>query len=158
MARNFYVIDGCPVPKDVAPYIYLILRRAGVTASSIYRGNDPEARKLMHAHGKHTQQELWDASPVQRAAWGVTGIPNRPGNSQHELADWHVGIDSGPNTVDNRVHTIAAAHYYGLSIEFPYNTAVEYHHWHFTKKPTYDGKRLYKTRVLITRAKLALNR
>ena len=158
MARNFYVIDGCPVPKDVAPYIDLILRRAGLTASSIYRGNDPEARAIMHRHGKHTQYELWNATPLQRARWGVTGIPNTPGHSAHELASWHVGVDSGPNTDDTRKRILSAAAHYNLHVHFPYNSVVEYHHWEFLKKPTYDGKRLYKTRVLMTRAKLALNR
>lgn len=171
--KNYLVLDGCPVPRDVAPYIYLILRRAGLTAASIYRGDSAEARAILNRHGKHTQRQLWNASPSQRAAWGVTGTPNRPGRSMHELRSdgvaksgpvgralqpWEVGVDSGPNTNANRQKLHAAAAYYGLEIYFPYNFAVEYHHWGFKKKPTYDGKRLYRTRVIWTRALLARNK
>lgn len=164
--RKFVVIDGCPCPRDVAPYIYLVLRQAGVTASSIYRGDDPEAKAILHRHGKHTQSELWHASPATRAAWGVTGVPNRPGHSSHELrsdsgkplALWHIGVDAGPNTESNRIRLHRAANHYGLSIEFPYDTAVEYHHWRFKEQPHADGKHLTKTRVMMTRARLAMVR
>jgi hypothetical protein len=163
---KFLVIDGCPCPDYPAPYVHLVLRRAGLTASSIYRGDDPAAKPILHRHGKHTQRELSEASPAQRAAWGVTGTPNRAGFSSHELrsddgeplADWHIGIDAGPNTDENRRRLRAAAHHYGLEIEFPYDAVVEYHHFRFKTKPHADGRHLTKRRVVLTRAKLRLAR
>lgn len=163
---RFVAIDGCPCPDTPAPYIYLVLRHAGLTASSIYRGDDPGARAILRRHGKHTQSELYHATPGQRAAMGVTGTPNRPGFSSHELrsdsgkpiADWHIGIDAGPNTDANRARLQAAARHYGLDIEFPYNSVVEYHHWRFKTKPRAHGKHLTRTRVVLTRAKLRLAR
>jgi hypothetical protein len=53
---QFRVIDGCPCPASIAPYVYIVLRDAGQTASSIYRGADAAA--LLHAHGKSTQAEI----------------------------------------------------------------------------------------------------
>lgn len=163
---KFVCIDGCPCPVMVAPYVYLVLRRAGLTAESIYRGDDPAARSILHRHGKHTQRELSEAPAWQRESWGVTGTPNQPGHSSHELfsddgkpiAEWHIGIDAGPNTDANRRALKAAAHHYGLTIEFPYNSAVEYHHWRFKTEPKADGKHLTKTRVVLTRARLRLAR
>lgn len=163
---RFLAIDGCPAPYDVAPYIYLVLRRAGLAAQSIYRGEDPAAKAILHRHGKHTQAELSNASIARRAGWGVTGTPNRPGHSSHELfsdhgeriAEWHIGIDAGPNTDANRFKLQAAAHHYGLTIEFPYDSVVEYHHWRFKTRPRADGKHLTKTRVVLTRARLRLAR
>ena len=68
------LIDGCPVPESVAPYIKLVLDHAGQTATSIYRG--PDAAALLHAHGKHTQAEIHAMYPA---------ISNPAGRSQHEL-------------------------------------------------------------------------
>lgn len=163
---KFVAIDGCPCPDYPAPYVYLVLRKAGLTASSIYRGSDPAAASILRRHGKHTQQQLADASVAQRTSWGVTGTPNRPGRSSHELfsdggepiADWHIGIDAGPNTEANRRKLRAAAHHYGLEVEFPYDSVVEYHHFRFKTKPHADGRHLTKTRVVLTRARLRLAR
>lgn len=163
---KFVCIDGCPCPVMVAPYVYLVLRRAGLSAESIYRGDDPNARPILHRHGKHTQRELWNASPAQREEWGVTGVPNEPGRSSHELrsdeghpiAEWHIGIDAGPNTNANRSKLKAAARHYGLEIEFPYDSKVEFHHWRFKHQPRADGKHLTKTRVVLTRTRLRLAR
>lgn len=163
---KYVVIDGCPAPYYPAPYIYLVLRRAGLKASSIYRGDDPEGKAILHRYGKHTQRELGDASPSVRARWGVTGTPNPPGHSSHELrsdaglkiADWHIGVDAGPNNDANRRNLHEAARHYGLEIEFPYDSVVEYHHWRFKRRPAADGKHLTKTRVKLTRALLRLGR
>lgn len=121
---------------------------------------------ILNRHGKHTQQQLWDASPAQRAAWGVTGTPNRPGHSEHELFDgaghpipsWSVGVDAGPNTNANRAKFHAAAHHYGLVIDFPYPSGVEYHHWHFIKEPKADGKHLFVAQVIAARTYLRTQR
>jgi hypothetical protein len=53
---NLVLIDGCPVPASIAPYVKLVLDHAGQQAQSIYRGQDAAA--LLHAHGKHTQAEI----------------------------------------------------------------------------------------------------
>lgn len=158
---KYLVIDGCACPADVAPYVFLVLRKAGLTASSIYRGQDPAAGAIMRKYGKHTQKQLVQASPAQCRAWGVTGTPNPYNRSQHELRDsngkpissWKIGVDAGPNTDANRRRLRAAGAHYGLVVTFPYNSVVEYHHWQFARQPRPNGA-LYKGRVLITRAYL----
>lgn len=162
--RKFLVIDGCPCPRDVAPYIYLVLRRAGQRAESIYRGTDPEAVAILHRHGKHTQAEIHRMYP---------SISNPAGRSEHELRsdgvahpgpvgrkleDWQVGVDSGANSAAAKRQIEAAARHYGLSVSHPYARGVEGHHWHFHRKPHADGKHLTRSRVMMTRARLALVR
>lgn len=140
---KFKVVDGCPCPASIAPYVARVLKRAGTPASSIYRGDDPAARRILNARGKHTQRQLKEASPAQRRAWGVTGEPNAPGFSEHELRDrsgrptpeWRQGVDSGPNTDANRRRVRYAARFYGWEVVFPYDSVVEYHHWRFAKRP-----------------------
>lgn len=157
--RQFVSIDGCPCPIDVAPYVYLVLRRAGQTASSIYRGDNAEAAAILHRHGKMTQREIHN-SPKYRA------ISNPPGKSQHDLHDgngraiptWQVGIDSGGDDAASKARIERAARHYGLVAYHPYSRGVEGHHWAFAKQPRADGKHLTKTRVSITRARLRLNR
>lgn len=167
MAKPSYLlVGGCPAPYIVAPYIYIVAKDAGLLddIASIYRGQDKVATPLLHLHGHHTQKELCDASPAQRAAWGVTGTPNPFGHSEHELFDnagrpipaWAVGWDIGPNTNVNREHVIAAGHHRGLKIHFPYNALVEYHHAQFEEEPKADGKHLTKTRVVMTRQMLVV--
>jgi hypothetical protein len=165
---RYSLIDGCPFPYQVAPYVYLVLRHAGVKATSGYRGDDPTAGPYLRRYGKHTQRQMWAASPATRAAWGITGTPNRPGQSMHELRSdgrakpgpvgrvlqpWEIGIDAGPNTEENRRRLRAAARHYGLSIYFPYDAVVEYHHFGFRTKPR-PNKRLTRRRVIWTRTRL----
>ena len=162
---KFLVIDGCPVPYDVAPYIYLILRRAKQTANSIYRGDD--AKALLHKYGKSTQREIHNNPRY-------AGISNPPGFSTHELfsdgaayrrvprgrklESWQVGVDSGGDDQASKSAIEAAARHYGLRVFHPYNRGVENHHWNFVRQPIADGKHLTKTRVILTRAKLRLGR
>lgn len=162
--KKFLVIDGCPAPRDVAPYIYLVLRRAGQTASSIYRGEDAEAKAILHRHGKSTQAEIHRSLPA---------ISNPPGRSQHDLhsdgnanpgpvgrrlQDWQVGVDSGTDDPAAKARIEAAARHYGLVVKHPYSRGVEGHHWCFAARPSADGKHLTRTRVVLTRARLALAR
>jgi hypothetical protein len=136
---KFSVIDGCPAPRSVAPYIYLVLRRAGMTAESIYRGSDAAA--LLHAHGKHTQAEIHRMLP---------SISNPEGESQHDLHSdgnanagpvgrklepWQVGVDSGGNDEVSKARIEAAAAHYGWKVEHPYRRGVEGHHWCFARPP-----------------------
>lgn len=147
---KFRVIDGCPVPASIAPYIYLVLRRAGQSASSIYRGES--ARALLHAHGKHTQAEIHRMMP---------DISNPPGYSQHELRNgsgnvipaWHVGVDSGGNDQASKDRVKNAARHYGWSIEHPYSRGVEGHHWCFAHRPR-PNKLLHRARIIKLRATL----
>lgn len=147
---EFVELDGCPCPASIAPYWQRILRRAGLHASSIYRGSDPRALPILRRNGKHTQQQMASASLAARAAMGITGTPNRPGRSTHELrsdawarsgpvgrrlAEWQQPVDAGLNTDATRHRLREAAHHYGWPIEFPYTNKVEYHHVQFINRP-----------------------
>lgn len=136
---RFAIIDACPAPRSVAPYIYLVLRRAGQQASSIYRGED--ARDLLHRLGKRTQAEIHRDLPA---------ISNPAGRSQHEcrsdgnanpgpvgrvLHEWEVGIDSGGDDPAAKAAIEAAAAHYGWRARHPYSRGVEGHHWCFAAKP-----------------------
>lgn len=140
MPSKFRVIDGCPCPASIAPYVARILKRAGQDANSIYRGED--ARALLHRHGKHTQAEIWSAAPL--------GVANPPGRSTHELRsdgvayagpigrklqDWQVGVDSGSNTPAAARAIERAARFYGWKVRHPYSAGVELHHWNFVQRP-----------------------
>lgn len=141
---------GSPCPASIAPYWARVEHKAGVYDSSAYRGDDPAARPILHAHGKHTQRELSEAAPAQRAAWGVTGNPNRPGTGTHELrsdgharkgppgrklAEWQQPVDLGPNTPGNVKLIEQAAHACGWPVEFPYPSGNEMHHCQFVTRP-----------------------
>jgi hypothetical protein len=138
-----------------------VLKRAGTPASSIGRGNEPQERAILNARGKHSQAQLYHASPAQQRAWGVTGRPNRPGFSEHERRnraggrnpEWMQGVDSGPNTDENRRRVRAAAAFYGWKIVFPYDSVVEYHHWRFAKRPR---PRNLRQRLHLVRERAAL--
>ncbi len=165
MAKPKYlIIDGCPVPYDVAPYVYLITRRAGQRVSSCYRGDD--AKALLHRNGKSTQREIYN-NPA------YAGKANPPGRSTHEcksdgvayrgpvgrqLEGWQVGVDSGGDDLASKQAIERAARHYGLRVFHPYNRGVENHHWNFATQPKADGKHLFRTRVIITRAMLRAKR
>lgn len=152
---RFLVINGCPCPYEVAAQVNIVLRTAGQSATAIYRGADAEA--ILHAHGKHSQPELYAVSihgPVSlRIAWGLPaegGGVNPPGESEHELRsdgvgkagpvgrhlpDWQVGVDSGLNTDENRAAIEAAARKYGWVVRHHYGAGNERHHWCFDAPP-----------------------
>jgi hypothetical protein len=158
--RRFALIDGCPVPASIAPYVFLVLRRAGQDAASIYRGQD--AKALLHRHGKMTQAEIHAALPA---------ISNPPGFSQHELRsdgvgnprvprggklqEWQIGVDSGSNSDRDRRRITAAARHYGWRVKHPYNRGVEQHHWSFATRPRPHG---LKQRLEIVRLRRQLVR
>lgn len=137
---KFKVIDGCPVPASVAPYVARILRHAGQSANSIYRGTDAGA--ILARHGKRTQAELFRDLPP--------GVANPPGRSTHELrsdgvayrvpigrrlAEWQVGVDSGGNSRAEARAIEASARHYGWPVKHPYRSGVEQHHWNFVRRP-----------------------
>lgn len=136
---RFLVIDGCPCPRSIAPYVYLVLRQAGQSASSIYRGADADS--ILHVHGKHDQAEIHSMYP---------SISNPPGRSQHELRsdgfanagpvgrrlkEWQVGVDSGTDDAASKARVSAAAAHFGWEIRHPYSRGVEGHHWCFARRP-----------------------
>lgn len=155
---QFRVVDGCPVPALVAPYVHLVLREAGQAASSIYRGED--ARGLLHAHGKQTQAEIHRALP---------NISNPPGLSQHELRSdgvanphvprggklkrWQVGVDSGTDDQAAQDRITQAARRLGWHVRHPYSRGVEGHHWCFATKPRPKGVR-QRAKIIHLRATL----
>lgn len=160
MASHWRVIDGCPAPRDVAPYIYLVLRRAGQTANSIYRGPGKTARAILHRHGKHTQAELYATDPT---------LANPPGFSQHELRsdgranprvpaggkleDWQVGVDSGSDSKHDQRKVEKAARHYGWHVHHPYTRGVEGHHWCFVTQPHPHSKWM-RLKIIAVRAAL----
>lgn len=152
------MIDGCPCPADIAPYVYRVLRKAGQTATSIYRGE--EAKALLHRHGKHTQAEIFASSKP--------GVANPAGRSMHELRSdgsakvgpigrhlesWEVGVDSGRNTQYDRDAIEKAARYYGWEAYHPYANGVELHHWGFKRRP-HPRNPLQRSRIVAIRARL----
>lgn len=165
MAKPRYLlIDGCPCPYDVAPYVYLVLRRAGQTAASIYRGDD--AAPLLHAHGHHTQREIYN-DPA------YAGKANPPGFSQHELFSdgignprvprgqkldsWQIGVDSGGDDQASKDRITAAAAHYKWKVKHPYDRGVEGHHWCFAVQP-HPNRFAHKVLIVAIRAKLRLNK
>jgi hypothetical protein len=139
MKLKLVVLDGCACPASIAPYIARVLKRAGQSANSIYRGDD--AAPLLHAHGKRTQREI-HADPA------LAAISNPPGFSSHELRgdgvcgprgralpEWRVGVDSGDDSPGSRDAITRAARELGYVVEHPYSRGVEAHHWNFAKRP-----------------------
>lgn len=161
---KFLLIDGCPCPEDIAPYVYIVLRRAGQTASSIYRGDDAAA--LLHRHGHHTQREIYN-DPA------YAGKANPPGFSQHELFSdgvgnprvargarlepWQIGVDSGGDDAASKNAVSAAAAHYGWHIRHPYNRGVEGHHWCFARQP-HPNRFYHKAHISLVRARLRRNK
>jgi hypothetical protein len=130
--------------------VYLVLRGAGHTASSIYRGEDAQA--LLHRHGKRTQAEIHRAMPA---------ISNPPGRSQHELRsdtgerlpEWKIGVDSGTNSSADKRAINASAARRGWATHHPYKRGVEGHHWQFLRRPRPKG---VKQRAQIIRLRATL--
>lgn len=141
MAHSFRVINGCPCPANIAPYMSIVLTDAKAHANSIYRGTDAAA--LLHKYGHSTQAELYTLYQTGR------GNPaNPPGFSTHELksdgaafpafprgADlpwWCQGIDVDDALVER---CIAAAKSHGWTMWQPYPAGSEYHHLCFRQQP-----------------------
>jgi len=157
MARTFRVIDGCPVPASIAPYVHLVLRDAGQTANSIYRGEDAAA--LLRRHGKRTQAQIHRDLPA---------ISNPPGRSTHELRsdgvaypgpvgrplrEWQVGVDSGTDSAADAAAIERAARGRRWKVVHPYRSGVERHHWNFAERPRPRGPRT-RAKVIYLRARL----
>jgi hypothetical protein len=149
---HLVVLQGGICFNDIAPYFAVIAEDAKTpnTIQSIYRGTRDNAQALLNGFNppKHTQAQLYDATPAERAAWGVLGQPNPPGHSTHELFSdavaypgvpnghaldwWQQGIDV---LVQDADHWIAVARYHGWQMHRPYPAGVEYHHLNFSAVP-----------------------
>lgn len=142
---KFRVIDGCPCPASIAPYVALVLRGANQKASSIFRGN--AAKAILHRHGKHTQAEI-HRDPKTAA------ISNPEGESQHDLhsdasgnpgpvgrklEEWEIGVDSGANNHKSKMAINRSAARHGWVTRHPYLKGVEGHHWCFKRRPRPKG-------------------
>jgi GH24 family phage-related lysozyme (muramidase) len=83
---RFVEIAGCPCPAELAPFVREVMRRTGSAPVTIYRGSEPDALAILHAHGKHSQAELVALAAAGRGAEaGIKGTPNPAGQSTHEL-------------------------------------------------------------------------
>jgi peptidoglycan hydrolase-like protein with peptidoglycan-binding domain len=133
------------IPAVLLDPIGQVVSKTGAIPTSVYRG--PDAASILNRHGKHTQQQIWDASPAQRAAWGVVGTPNPPGRSTHEcrsdgvayagppgrhLADWQCGMDWPDSSIAS---VMAAFRQIGEIPIHPYPAGVEYHHINLARAP-----------------------
>jgi hypothetical protein len=146
----FRIVGGrAPAPALIAPYIDIVTD--GATVNSIYRGED--AASILHAHGLHTQAEVFDL-------YGP-GIANPAGRSTHELrcdgiaygcspvgghlATWQVGFDVNDADVPA---VIRHAHKLGWIVFQPYpGSRVEFHHLNFLARPSARGELRDKVRA-----------
>jgi hypothetical protein len=150
------VVQGSPCNTTAAPYFALLVRDTHSTVNAIYRGDD--ARAILHAHGKHTQRELFESLP--------RGVANPPGRSTHELRSdgvayagpigrrlewWQEGIDVNDNNV---LSMKLDAELHGWVLFQPYRAGVEFHHLNFARRPISRGA----TRAKIIRLRATLPR
>lgn len=168
---KFQVIDCCPVPKKLAPFLTQIKKETGCVYQSIYRGQAKDAQKYLTGAApcyKHNQAWIYAHYPP--------GVANPPGYSTHECRSdgvaypqwtrgapipyWACGIDVD----DAHVAAVCAAarkHGWIVTITYP-GSAVEYHHVNFRKEPKIHLATLKKgskgVRVKSLSKKLALLR
>lgn len=142
---SFRVVNGCPVGKNIAPYIAIVCADAGAVANSIYRGTVGDAPAILEHHGHMDQAQLFtgfiDHEPGYLPA-------NPPGFSTHELFSdgvaypdiargkeldwWMQGFDVDDDKVP-AVIKAGAAH--GWELWQPYPSGTEFHHLNFRARP-----------------------
>lgn len=74
---RFEIVDGCPVPVQLADEVRAIKALSGATLESCDRS--PDAEPLLARNGKHSQRQLY-----QLFLAGKGNPANRPGESTHE--------------------------------------------------------------------------
>lgn len=140
---RYAVVQGCPVPAQLAPFLRKLLAESGAHLQSCYRGTDAEA--LLHRLGKSSQADLYAGWVHHRPGFNPA---NPPGFSTHELRSdgaayprvprgrklkwWQCGMDVDDAHVSAFV---AAARRHGWDVWRPYPTGSEYHHVNFRKPP-----------------------
>lgn len=154
---QFLLVQGSPCNVTAAAYFALLVQDTHSTVNAIYRGED--AKAILHAHGKHTQGELYRELPA--------GVANPPGRSTHELRSdgvayrgpigrklewWQEGIDVNDNNV---LPMKLDAEFHGWILFQPYKTGVEFHHLNFLHRPiarrAADKRRLIHLRATLPR-------
>lgn len=141
--HDFRVVQRCPVPRNIAPYIAIVINDAHATLNSAYRGDD--ARQLLNKYGHSSQVQLYDG--FRRGLPGYLPA-NPPGHSTHELksdgiaypsipsghdlAWWMLGFDVNDKDVGNVERTAAR---YGWKLHRPYPSGSEFHHLNFLRQP-----------------------
>jgi hypothetical protein len=138
---QFDIIDGCPVPRRLAPAIKRIKARTGASLNSCDRS--PEAEPYLRRHGKMSQRQLYEGFRQGRPGFNPA---NPPGFSTHErrndgvayrgprgawLPYWCVGMDW---TNPAAVVQAAKAEGYQAVITYPSNPR-EGHHVNFRREP-----------------------
>jgi hypothetical protein len=160
------LVQKLPCFNDIAPYWSILATDAHASIVSLYRGDD--ARALLNKYGHHSQTQLADATPAQRAAWGILGTPNAPGHSTHELRSdgaafpsfpsgaklpwWCQGADVPSGQVAAMMEQ-AAAHKWELFR--PYDSGAELHHVCFRRRPSptpHTIARIYRLRRTLPRS------
>lgn len=130
---KYAVIDGCPAPPQLALFLELLKQDVpGLTYNSIYRGDD--AASILHAHGKHTQRELYASmpggvNPPDRGTHVLLG-DGTVGKLHEKLDPMRCGIDVDDTLVKK---LIAAGRRRGITFAQPYPSGAEYHHLSATK-------------------------
>lgn len=140
---SYVIVQDCPVPAKLAPFLRVVLAESGARLQSCYRGADATA--LLHQCGKSSQAELYKGYADHRPGFNPA---NPPGRSTHELRSdgaaypnvpvggalqwWQCGIDIDDAHV---VAFIAACAKHGWVAWRPYSAGSEYHHVNFRKPP-----------------------
>jgi len=163
MAKHkFRVVQGCPCPINIAPYIEIVTQDAKAMVNSIYRGADAE--RLLNAHGHSSQRQLYTGWIERRPGY----LPaNPPGFSTHELRSDGVAYPSVPRSAElpwwcqgfdvndaDVPHVKAAAARYGWEVWQPYSSGSEVHHLNFRRQP----RPTRRTAARIVRLRLTLPR
>jgi hypothetical protein len=156
MAISLVTIDGCACPRQLFPFLEMLKRDTGVTYNSIYRGED--AAKILHAHGKHTQAELFRSmggkgvNPPDRGSHLLLG-DGTEGALHARLDPMQCGIDVDDTQV---LRLIKAGPRRGIRLKQTYpGSRVEFHHANavsWDPYPTlYPGDRGQSVRLLAKR-------
>jgi hypothetical protein len=159
--HHFRVIQECPAPERISPFIVLVLQ--GATVNSVYRGSDAEP--ILNRYGKHSQAQLYQGYVDHRPGY----LPaNPPGFSTHELKSdgaaypdvprghdlewWMQGFDVNDSEVDDveRQATLR-----GWELFRPYSSGSEYHHLNFKRAP---GPSPHGVRVPVTARRIEVVR
>jgi Putative peptidoglycan binding domain len=141
---EFDVIDGCPVPRELADEVRLLKQKTGSSLSSCDRS--PEVEPLLKKHGKQSQRQLYNGWVKRLAGFNPA---NPPGFSTHErrndgaaypgrrggrLEPWQVGMDWNP---PGPVVREAAKRGWIVTVTYQDNPR-EAHHLNFRKAPEFE--------------------
>lgn len=143
MTHHFRVIDGCPCPEQIAPFIALVTIVQGFAVNSVYRGQDAE--KILNARGHQSQTQLYEGYINHQPGY----LPaNPPSFSTHELKSdgvayphiargddlewWMQGFDVNDSEVEAVEHQAVVR---GWRLFRPYPSGVEHHHLNFAAEP-----------------------